>query len=57
MLLAPINNRTYFVRPDLDEVKARLSTLGTEHVFTEEELGKLDKKSLLVPPSSSPISY
>jgi len=34
-------------RPDLDEVKARLSALGTEHVFTEEELGKLDKNSLL----------
>lgn len=36
------------IRPGVNEVKARLFTLGTEHVLTEEELGKLDKKSFLV---------
>lgn len=34
-------------RPGVNEVKARLLSLGTEHVLTEEELGKLDKKSFL----------
>lgn len=34
-------------RSGVDEVKARLSSLGAEHVFTEEELGKLDMKNFL----------
>jgi trans-2-enoyl-CoA reductase len=34
-------------RPGVDEVKERLLSLGAEHVLTEEELGKLDKKMFL----------
>lgn len=34
-------------RPGVGEVKERLLSLGAEHVLTEEELGKLDKKTFL----------
>lgn len=36
------------IRPGVGEVKDRLLSLGAEHVLTEEELGKLDKKTFLV---------
>jgi hypothetical protein len=34
-------------RPDLDSVKERLKALGADYVLTEEELGSLDKKTLV----------
>jgi trans-2-enoyl-CoA reductase len=34
-------------RPDLDSVKERLKALGADYVLTEEELGSIDKKTLV----------